>query len=88
MNSNSRVTHEIAKYEPIDISRLATALAEDAWEEEVRIKKLTKDDLYETIVSPGGGTSVQIKSEWAYDFFAVREKYLNLINEYKLPEDF
>ena len=74
---------EVRIYEPVDCESLATALAVDAWEEEVKAKGLTREDLYETIVSPGGGTHTQIKPDRAYDFFALREGYLNLINQHK-----
>jgi len=79
-------------YEPVDIEGLATALAEDAWEEEVKSRGITRDELYETIVEtrPDSVNPSEIrrivKPHWAYNFFALREGYLSLINEHKPVE--
>lgn len=69
-------------YEAIDCEGLAMALALDAWEEDVRSKGLTKDQLYEDC---GAGIKM-VKPEFAYDFFALIEQYLLLINEHKMAE--
>ncbi len=66
-------------YEPVDCESLATLLAEEAWEEEVRSEGVTKDELYE---DPEADDKV-IRPRWAYNFFAIREKYLDLINSHK-----
>lgn len=77
-------------YEPIDIEGLATALAEDAWKEEVKAKGLTIDELYETrmeiipcIPQNELVEKKTVRPHWAYNFFALRDGYLSLINKFK-----
>lgn len=79
----------IKYYVPIDYEGLATALAEEAWEEEVKAKGLTRDDLYGPIVTYSKHTPLQeqIRPEWAHTFFALRDGYLRLINMYKIIPD-
>jgi hypothetical protein len=86
MNTSERVI----TYEPVDCEGLATILAEDAWKEEVKSKGLTIDQLYETVVVKRNDSAnpsemvKQVRPEWAYEFFALRENFLSLIGQYKM----
>jgi hypothetical protein len=76
-------------YELVDCEGLATALAEDAWEEEMKNRGISKDDLYEVIVIDYPDEPElrrHVKPQLAYDFFALRECYLSLIYEHKIPD--
>ena len=77
------------RYKLIDVDSLATALSEDAWEEDVKAKGLTREDLYQAIIVIGNEAPLQeqIRPEWACNFFALRDKYLSLINECKAPRN-
>jgi hypothetical protein len=71
----------MSDYQVIDIEGLATCLAEDAWKEET--KNVSTDDLYETIVGKDGEMNKSVKSYWVYNFFALRDAFLQLIHDHK-----
>lgn len=71
-------------YKLINIEKLATCLAEDAWAHET--KSVPKNDLYQMIATLDETNeavmSSEIKPEWATSFFNIREEYLKLISQF------
>ena len=70
-------------YETIDIEGLSTSLAEETWKAET--KSVTDDDLYETIAHIDGSIERIVRREWAGAFFNLKEAYIHLIAQYKMP---
>lgn len=77
-------------YTLIDIDGLSTCLAEENWL--VDTKNIRLDDLYEydTVEMPYPIPVFEIKktvrSKWAHLFFALKDKYNELIYAYKKPD--
>jgi hypothetical protein len=70
-------------YSRIDIEGLATALAEEAWENET--KDVHKNSLYHIIVEPDG-MKKEVMPYYANIFFSIREKYKKVIEQFQKEE--
>lgn len=73
------------EYSLIDVDGLSTILAKETWKHET--KNTTDEDLYDIIVDSTGEMKKMVKSFWANEFFDLKRVYLELINQYKKPED-
>lgn len=75
----------------IDCELLAQALAEEAFKEEVTKAGIPNEDLYEVIgqeeVHYGVVSEMveitQVRSRWAYLFFMLKDRYKELVEQYK-----
>jgi len=75
-------------YEQVDCEGLCTSLSEELWLQEVNRwkddNKLTEDDLYEWVWNKDRTALVkQVHPHFATTFFAIREGYMELIEQYK-----
>lgn len=71
-------------YELIDCEGLATLLAKDAWEEELKAKGVTEDQMYESVTDPAQRVKY-IRAEWLPNFNELRKTFLELIIAFKKP---
>jgi hypothetical protein len=73
------------EYSLIDIDGLSTTLAEETWKEQT--KNTTDEDLYDTVVDNCGEMRKVVKGFWTNEFFTLKEVYVELIAQYKKPEN-
>jgi hypothetical protein len=71
-------------YSLVDIEGLATALAEEAWENET--KEVSTEKLYHIIVEKDTGMKREVRPFYASIFFSIREKYKKVIEQFQKEE--